>query len=431
MPATPKPEPLTPLRLRGIKPPETGQVDIPDGASPGLALRVSASGKRNWTLRLHVAVEGKWRRFTLGDYSERQGIKWARDEAAKLRQRFKHDGHDPHQERRQRAAEARAKAERDRLTLGVLVEDWERERLASKSPRYAAEAVRALRVAFADQWDRPADGMDKAAVTRVLDGLRRAIGPGRRTVGNVGNRNAIAGRTLAYGRACYGWAVKRGMVADNPFVGLPADDLTVAPRDRVLTDDELAATWRAAEAAPAPFGAIVRLLILTGQRREEVAGLAWSEISDDLAAWTIPGARTKNRKPHIVPLSAPARDLLAKLRDETGGAGLVLAGRAGTAFAGWSKSKAALDAAAGVTGWRLHDLRRTLATGMQRLGMRLEVTEAVLNHISGSRAGIVGVYQTHDWLDEKRAALEAWGEHVRRLAEGGAAAGNVVALRRA
>jgi integrase len=145
---------------------------------------------------------------------------------------------------------------------------------------------------------------------------------------------------------------------------------------------------------------------LTGQRREEVAGMTWAELSEDLATWTIPATRTKNGVPHLVPLSQPARELLHSLRsdgesvqrtlqDRRAKLALVLPGERGTPFSGWSKAKSALDTASGVSGWWLHDLRRSLATGLQRLGVRLEVTEAVLNHLSGRRAGVVGIYQRH------------------------------------
>jgi integrase len=231
----------------------------------------------------------------------------------------------------------------------------------------------------------------------------------------------MAARTAAYGKAAYGWAVKRGAVSVNPFLNLP-----VAPtrrRERVLFDDELAALWRATDGA-GPFNGIMRLLLLTGQRREEVAGMTWTELSNDLSTWTIPANRAKNAATHIVPLSAPAQELLRGVHRF---GELVFPGLRG-AFNGWSKAKTALDAKSGVTNWRLHDLRRTAATGLQRLGVRLEVTEQVLNHVSGSRAGIVGVYQRHDFASEKRAALEAWGEHALAIINGCAAMDNVITL---
>jgi len=175
---------------------------------------------------------------------------------------------------------------------------------------------------------------------------------------------------------------------------------------------------------PGPFNGIVRMAILTGQRRDEVAGMTWAELSDN--AWTIPASRTKNGATHIVPLSAQTQDLL---RSPPQFGELVFPGLRGP-FNGWSKAKAALDVKSGGTNWRLHDLRRTAATGLQRLGVRLEVTEQVLNHVSGSRAGIVGVYQRHDFALEKRAALDAWGNHVLALVEGLTTADNVVELKR-
>jgi integrase len=157
------------------------------------------------------------------------------------------------------------------------------------------------------------------------------------------------------------------------------------------------------------------MLLLTGQRREEVGELPWTEISPDLATWTLPKERAKNKCANLVPLSTQARAILAaRPRGE-----YVFPGdRGNRVFNSWAKSKTRLDQISGVTNWRLHDLRRTCATGLQRLGVRLEVTEAVLNHVSGSRAGIVGVYQQHDWKHEKRAALQAWGDRVQAIVEG-------------
>src|SRR6516164_9556971 len=186
-------------------------------------------------------------------------------------------------------------------------------------------------------------------------------------------------------------------------------------------------------------------------RRGEVAGMTWGELSDDLTIWSLPAERTKNGIAHNVPLSTPIRDLLKPFMREdpkkhhaTGQ--LVFPGIAGTPFAGWSKAKVALDKAimarrgkaaetggkppAPLTPWNVLDLSRTVATGLQRLGVRLEVTEAVLNHISGSRGGIAGVYQRHDWASEKRAALGAWSTHVLRCVAGRIASDNIVALPR-
>ena len=347
-------------------------------------------------------------------------------------------GRNPAAERKEAAAAEWAKRMRGRLTLAVLIQDWARLHLAHRRPRYATEAVRALRHALAKYLERPAEDLDRAAVVHALDSLSRRFKDkgGRSKTAPLGT--AIAGRTAAYGRACFAWATKRGTVTSNPFAELPMPN-SITRRERVLTDEEAAAIWRAAGEAPLPYRAIVRLLMLTGQRREEVAGMTWAELSEDFATWTIPATRTKNGIPHLVPLSQPARELLQTVRvrqprgwrAQRAKLSLVFPGERGTPFSGWSKAKSPLDTASGVSGWWLHDLRRTLATGLQRLGVRLEVTEAVLNHLSGSRAGVVGIYQRHDWAEEKRAALDAWSAHLLAAAEGRLPAGKVLPFSRA
>jgi integrase len=195
----------------------------------------------------------------------------------------------------------------------------------------------------------------------------------------------------------------------------------------VLTDPEWRAVWAATESEGA-FNAIVRMLILTGQRREEVAAMTWGELSADLSTWTIPGSRAKNGLTHIVPLSQQAQAILEG-RPRPDDNPYAFPGPARGAFKSFGSAKTALDRACGVEGWVLHDLRRTVATNLQKLAVRLEVTEAVLNHVSGSRAGIVGIYQRHEWADEKRMALNAWGEHVAAIIGDRAAADNVTPLR--
>ncbi|MFD1611500.1 tyrosine-type recombinase/integrase [Sphingomonas tabacisoli] len=168
------------------------------------------------------------------------------------------------------------------------------------------------------------------------------------------------------------------------------------------------------------FGPIVRLLIVTGQRREEVSSLAWEELDRTELLWTLPGERAKNGEPNCVPLNALAVAVLdeAAGQDKWPRRGRVFATSTGAGFTGYHKGKTKLDALVADDGggalapWQLHHLRRTLATGFQRLGVRFEVTEAILNHIGGSRAGVAGIYQRHDWKKEKREALDLWNDHV-------------------
>jgi integrase len=391
---------LTQTRIEGLKcPPDKRDMLVFDGEQRGLGVRITAGGGKTYLVQYNW--HGQKRRIPLGSCGAVSLAK-ARDAVRAIMGDVAR-GIDPAAERKKaRAHEA--------LSLAALLSDWHALHLAGKRPRYASEAVRALRNAFSRYLDLPAANLSRATAVKTLDAMARK--------GSV----SMAARTAAYGNAAYGWAVKRGAIEGNPFLNLP-----VAPtlkRERVLTDDEIAGIWRATDGA-GPFNGIVRLLLLTGQRREEVAGMTWAELSDDLSTWTIPASRAKNGATHIVPVSAPAQDLL---RNVPRFVELAFPGLRGT-FNGFSKAKAALDARSGVTDWRLHDLRRTAATGLQRLGVRLEVTEQVLNHVSGSRAGIVGVYQRHDFAVEKRAALDAWGAHVLAVVEGRAAMGNVVTLR--
>ena len=172
--------------------------------------------------------------------------------------------------------------------------------------------------------------------------------------------------------------------------------------------------WNGAAALAYPFGPAHQLLILTGARREEIGALRWSEIHGDTI--TLEGARTKNGEPHLIPLSAPARALLDGLPRFDSDFVFSVDGR--KYITAWSTAKEKLDAIVKIEPWRIHDFRRIVATGCQRLGVGLQVVEAILGHTAGSRAGIVGVYQRHAYADEKRSALEAWGAHVMALIEG-------------
>jgi integrase len=201
----------------------------------------------------------------------------------------------------------------------------------------------------------------------------------------------------------------------------------VVPRDRVLADAELARVWLAAGNAGKLFGPIVRLLIATGQRREEVSALDWSELDKKDRLWTLPKERAKNGITHLIPLNDCALGVLDQIaggQTEWPQKGLVFATSGGKRYIAHSKGKQQLDKIlrgdghAEMSAWRLHDLRRTLATGFQKLGVRFEVTEDVLNHLSGAKAGVGGTYQRHDWATEKRQALDQWSKSIRIITTG-------------
>jgi integrase len=190
-------------------------------------------------------------------------------------------------------------------------------------------------------------------------------------------------------------------------------------RDRVLNDDELRLVWRTAGKIGGPFGLLVQLLALTGQRRNEVAEMQWSELDFEARLWTLPRERVKTGQPHQVSLSRAAIAVLKSIL-RIGEGRFVLTTTGKTPSNGYSKGKRRLEALLPpeMPAWRLHDLRRTVASGMARLGIDLPVIEKVLGHRSGSFAGIVGVYQRHDFADETRTALETWGRHIEGLISG-------------
>ena len=382
-----------------------------DDEQRGLGVRVTTGGGKSYVAQYTFA--GSKRRVPLGSCSAislaaaREAVRAILGDAAR--------GVDTAAERK----EARLKASADGLTLADLIDQWDKLHLSAKRANYSTAATGSLRRSFAHHLDKPAAAVDRSAVVRVLDGLSKD------------DKTAMAGALARYGSALYGWAIRRGTLSGNPFERVP-----VAPtvrRERVVSDDEINRIWAGTE-GPGAFNGIVRMLMLTGQRREEVAGMTWDEIAPDLSVWTIPTSRAKNGVAHVVPLSPQAQTVLRAAPRINRGANddspdLVFPGEPGV-FSGWSKSKARLDGRIGVNGWTLHDLRRTTATGLQKLGVRLEVTESVLNHVSGSRAGVTGIYQRHDWAEEKRAALNAWGEHIAAIVEGRTAADNVTRLRR-
>ena len=210
------------------------------------------------------------------------------------------------------------------------------------------------------------------------------------------------------------WCFKRGYIDRNPIERLDPPSRTVF-RERVLTDDELCTVWLAADQTDHQFGAIVKLLILTGQRRSEIGSLQASYLTDNQIY--LPLEITKNRRTHTFPIGLTAAATLSTNITPSTTSVFPAKGKHDQPFNGWSKAKAQLDQKAQIAPWTLHDLRRSYATGLQRLGVKLEVIEALLNHVSGTRAGIIGVYQRHHYQDEMREAVERWESHLRTILE--------------
>jgi integrase len=424
---------LTSLNVENWKPSATRE-EVLD--RDGLYFIIQPSGVKSWALRYRRKSDGKAVKHTIGSYPM-LSLKDARSAATALRAEIER-GADPHNEKvvaRRREAEVddtfEAVARRyvveyqfrhnrswgwTARLLGFAV-DTKVTVAAKECPPLLVtkdgsrdQRGRRRRLSLADRWgSRRLANIADTDIIAVLD--------------SISARTPImANRLHAVLHRLFDWARNKKLVTANPCVGIerPAREQS---RDRVLDDKELRKIWLAADGLRHPYAGIVKLLILTGQRRQEIAGLRWSEIDERVIH--LPPARTKNGLPHDVPLSAPALAIIADLR-RLADADLVFTIKR-RPVNGFSKAKERLDKASGVTDWTLHDLRRTVASGLQKLGVRLEVTEAVLNHKSGSTAGIVGVYQRHDYAEEKRDALARWADHVDGLVSGRKA--NVVALR--
>jgi integrase len=224
----------------------------------------------------------------------------------------------------------------------------------------------------------------------------------------------LANKTLKSIKTFLRWCVGRAVLDQSPADNVPLPSKEIA-RDRVLDDDELAQVILAARKMGGPYGGIVELLALTGQRREEVARLQWAELDLAKRIWTLPKSRTKNAKAHVVHLSEQSMAVLTR-SDRTGP--YVFPQLGGKPFQEFSRAKRRLDQLSGVAEWRLHDLRRTCVSGMARLSVAPHVADKILNHQAGTISGVAAVYQRHDFLAERRAALDLWGAHVDQVLTG-------------
>jgi integrase len=219
-----------------------------------------------------------------------------------------------------------------------------------------------------------------------------------------------ANHALAAIKKLMNWAVDRGMIEINMIAGVKPPT-KIIPRERILSDPEISRFMEAAQVEGYPFGTICLILLLTAQRRGEVTGMKWSEMDFEHLVWVIPGTRAKNGMLHEVPLSTPVVEILRALpRFE--GSDYVFTTTGTTVVSGLGNAKYRLEKAVGSFDWWVHDLRRTAASGMARLGVAPHVVEKVLNHKSGLISGVAAVYNRYGYQSEKRQALEAWANWV-------------------
>jgi integrase len=383
---------------------------VPDGAReiqvfdddlPGFGIRKFVSGKASYFVKYKLGPQQ--RRLTLGKVT-RGNLKDMRLEASKVLAKARL-GTDV-------AGIKRAAVAKTTVTLEAVVPRYLDERGSKWRPRYHAEVRRQLN----KDW-KPLHGLGLEAITRqAVVGVLDDIAAQQGEVAADRARTALSG--------VFGWAVERGLCDANQTLSISPRALQRA-RDRVLTENELVEVWRAS--GDGEYGAIIRLLILTGQRRLEIGDLSWPEIDMERRQIDLPAERTKAGRAHLVPLSNEALEIIRTMRRRKG-RDLVFGQRVG-GFSGWSKAKSELDAriaAARVTAgakpmpaWRLHDIRRSFVTHLNELGFaQPHVVEAIANHISGHLAGVAGVYNKALYLAERRQALEMWGDYTRCLIEG-------------
>jgi integrase len=396
---------LTALAVKNAKP-QRNRYGAPDRTSypdgDGLYLVVQPSGAKSFALRYRFG--GRPRNLKLGDASSEKGA---------------HNGALTLAAARVKAAEARYQLERG-IDPGTL------------KPTVPAgfDRVEILAAQFLDLHAFRKTRAGSAAATERI--FRRAVLPAwrERSIHDLRRRDVIelvervavdrpylANRTLAALSKFANWLLARDVIATSFCVGVERPHREI-PRDRTLNSSELRALWLAC-ASLGPFERALRLLILTGARRNEVSQMRWSEIDAERRLWTIPAVRCKNGREHHIPLSTQAW-MLIEDAPRFAGCDYVLSADGQNPIAGWAKAKDQISRKAGLDpkSWRLHDARRTTAAGMQALGVPVPVIEKALNHVSGSFRGIVGVYQTHDYRDEIRVALQRWAGRVEKIAGG-------------
>jgi integrase len=362
-----------------------------DTGLPGFGVKVTPKGRKVFIVLYRTGGAGsKLRKYTIGPYG-RVTLHQARVAAQRVFA-AKVEGRDPAAEKR----EAKRRVVADRVE--DLLERFIAQRLSRN--RSAGEIARLLRREVGKAWSgKSIHEISKRDVVEVISAVEQRGAP------------VAANKTLKSIKTFLRWCVGRAVLDQSPAEGVPLPAKEVA-RDRVLDDRELAQVIFAARNIGGPYGGIVELLALTGQRREEVARLTWQELDLQRRVWTIPKSRTKNAKAHVVHLSEQAIVVLKRAHRQ----GPLVFSLLGTKpFQVFSRAKSLLDQLSGVSGWRLHDLRRTCVSGMARLGIAPHVADKILNHQSGTISGAAAVYQRHEFLAERQAALDLWGTHIGQL----------------
>lgn len=406
---------LTPLSVQNAKPRRNSRTEIPDRGNPGLFLIVQPSGVKSWALRYRNA-KGRSRKLTLGPVAGPGGLTLAAAHLAASKAKLEiEQGADP------AAAKSEARAASKQMAalqaddgIEAAIERFMTLHARQKTREVTWKAYDSIfrRLVIPAWRGRTLHEIKRRDVIALVEGIAVENGP------------YMANRLLGVLSKFFNWAVNRDLIDTSPATGVERPHVEIA-RDRVLDDSEVAILWKACIKL-GPAGDYVRLLLLLGCRRNELGAARWDEIDQEKRTLTIPAARSKNKHVHVIPLvDAPWDIVTAQKRT---GPFLFPAKWGGGPLAAFHHLKDRVDEHAKLKPWRYHDLRRTCASGMQKLGIPVEVIESCLGHSSGTFRGIVSTYQRHDYSAERRVALQKWADHIAQLT--GGKSGKIVAFPR-
>jgi len=360
-----------------------------DETLSGFGVRKFVSGKRTFFVKFNVGKQQ--RRMALGPASASR-LEAVRQEAEEIIFNAKRG--------RDAQAEKKARARTTKVAVGGLIDRYLEVKQGEISETYFADTARYLQTHWKPLHGYAVDAVQRHDVANVLDAIAKTRG------------KVTADRAKAALSGFYAWAAERDSSVVPPTLHVK-NRANGHSRDRVLSETELAQIWHAV-ADMGDYGAILKLLILTGQRRSEISDLSWSEVDFDARQIALPPERTKNHKPHLIPLAQPSLEILDAAPKRVGRD--YLFGEGSKGYQGWSKSKARLDTELDLDPWTVHDIRRSVVTHLNETGIaEPHIIEAIANHISGSRAGVAGVYNRSQYALGKRRALERWGDHLLDL----------------
>ena len=377
-------KPLTDLAIRKAEL-KAERYELRDAMVRGLGVRISPSGTKTWFVMRRV--NGNPIRVSLGQYPE-VGLSEARLKAAEAVRQLR---------------EGKPARQAQPSLFEEILEEWlERDQGRNRSASNVRNALSNHALPYLK--GKAVDEVQRADILRLID---RLVEKGACTQAN---------RVLAYLRRLFNWCVERDLIAASPVSGIKPR-VRQGSRDRVLSENELGSVYKRSRDIDYPFGPIVQLLILTGQRLREVAHMRWSEVDLDQSIWMLPADRSKNGKPHAIHLSSEARRILAAI-PQVMDSGWVFTTTGRGPVSGFSQAKKRLDKASGVSDWTFHDIRRSFATYLtEKLGVSPVVVDRILNHVSGTVTGIAAVYQRGQYLSDRKEALQVWSDYIQNLGD--------------